>query len=79
MACGQGFLTVTFDYRGIGGSLHGKLRDVGGDLLNMARDAVPSCRCSPNEPVTCPSHGLAIALGGSICHSCLGIRACAGS
>ncbi|WP_394837996.1 alpha/beta hydrolase [Pendulispora rubella] len=34
----RGFLAVTFDYRGIGGSLHGKLRDVGGDLFTWARD-----------------------------------------
>ncbi|WP_394848496.1 alpha/beta fold hydrolase [Pendulispora brunnea] len=34
----RGFLTVTFDYRGTGASLHGKLRDVRADLFTWARD-----------------------------------------
>ncbi|HWL87750.1 MAG TPA: alpha/beta hydrolase [Polyangiaceae bacterium] len=35
----RGFLTVTFDYRGTGGSISGKLRDLEADVMTWARDS----------------------------------------
>jgi len=59
----QGFLVVTFDYQGMGRSLHGRLRDVRADIFDWARDDCATmldalAREAPALPVTWLGHSL---------------------
>lgn len=63
----QGFTAATFDYRGVGASLHGPARDARADLLDWARldcaamiDALAAR--APGVPITWVGH----SLGGQI-------------
>ncbi|MEZ0313287.1 MAG: alpha/beta hydrolase, partial [Myxococcota bacterium] len=37
----EGYLAVTFDFRGVGASQHGSLRDARLDIFDWARDCAP--------------------------------------
>jgi predicted alpha/beta hydrolase len=60
---GQGFLVATFDYQGIGRSLHGRLRDVTANIFDWARDDCAAmidelARAAPGLPLLWIGHSL---------------------
>jgi len=58
----RGFLAVSFDYRGTGESVSGKLRDLEADVMTWARDYGPVLRALeervPGVPITWIGHSL---------------------
>ncbi len=63
---GEGYLAVTFDFRGVGASQHGSLRDARLDIFDWARDCTPvldALRARAGDvPITWIGH----SLGGQI-------------
>lgn len=62
----EGVMALTFDYRGMGKSLHGHVRDVDADIVRWAADAASALRALKERTASAPVLWLGHSLGGQI-------------